>query len=350
MKKRIVKVGNVVIGKEDDIVIQSMTNIQTSKTKKNLNQIKTLFKLGCKLVRVSVDNFKDIKSLKKITINSPCPIIADIQYNPKLAIAAIEAGAKGIRINPANILDQNLFIKILRVAKIHKVAIRIGINTGSLKNNIKTDNQIINFLKKYIIICEKNNFFNLVLSLKSPSVEKTINLSLLANKLFNYPIHVGITEAGDITTATIRTTLLIRQLIMKKAINTFRISITDDPTIEPIIAKKILHECGVKQNLTNYISCPTCGRCKINLKKILKKIKKILDENPSNLIKVALMGCVVNGLNEVKKADIGFYGVNKKCHLYYKGESVGIMSTKKTIKKFKNLYIKLINQKNHLFF
>lgn len=336
-KTKKVKVGNITIGGNNDIVIQSMTNTKTSDITKTLKQIELLHKLGCQLVRVAVLDNNDAKALSKIVKQSKCPIVADIHFNAGFALQAIKAKVAKIRINPGNLNNLSEFQKIIIAAKNNCVAIRIGINTGSLPANIKTDSQIINLIKTYIACCEKNKFYDIILSIKSTSVNKTLTLNKLLAKNFKYPIHIGVTEAGDLKTSCVRSTLLVSKLLALKIGNTIRISISGDPYDEPIVAKVILRENGYHVNLTHLISCPTCGRCQVNLTKLLNEVKLIIDFDPKD-ITVAIMGCLVNGINESKNANIGIYGIKNKYIIYLDHKQIGIFNYDQTIKKFKTIY------------
>lgn len=338
-KTQKVKIGNIVIGGNNNIVVQSMTNTKTSDIDKTIKQINTLYKLGCKLVRVAVLDIQDAKALVKIVKLSKCPIIADIHFNANFALQAIKAKVAKIRINPGNLNNLKEFEQIIIAAKKNNVAIRIGINTGSLPKNIKTNTQIINLMKKYVNLCEKNEFYSIVLSIKSSDVNKTITLNKILAANFKYPIHIGATEAGEIKTSCVRSTLLISKLLSLKIGNTIRVSISGDPYDEPIIAKTILQENGYDVDLTRLISCPTCGRCQIDLMKLLNEIKLITDLKPKN-ITVAIMGCLVNGINEAKNTNIGIYGLKNKYVIYSNSKKIGIFNYNEVLKKFKSLYEK----------
>ncbi len=338
-KTKKIKVGNIVIGRTNNIVIQSMTKTKTSDIHKTIKQINLLNKLGSKLVRVAILDNQDAKALVKIVKLSHCPIIADIHFNANFALQAIKAKVAKIRINPGNLKNLNEFKQIIIAAKKNNVAVRIGVNAGSLPKNIKTNSQIINLIKKFVDICEKNKFYNIILSFKSSDTNKTLEINKLLAQQFKYPLHIGATEAGDIKTSCVRSTLLISKLLNLKIGNTIRVSSSNDPYDEVIIAKTILQENGFKVNLTHLISCPTCGRTQINLFKLLSEIKPIIDFNPKN-ITVAIMGCLVNGINESKNANIGIYGLKNKYVVYLRHKKIGIFNYSETINKFKSIYTK----------
>ncbi len=341
-KTKRVKVGNIIIGGQNKIVIQSMTNTKTANVSATLKQINELCKNGCELVRVAIFDEKDLHALSSIVKKAKCPIIADIHYNYKFAIESIKAGAKKIRINPGNISDQKQLIEIIECAKKHHATIRIGINSGSLPKNIKpTITNIVNVAVNWIKFFESRKFYDLVISLKSSDPVQTRKLYLLASNKIKYPLHLGVTEAGNKIDSAIKSTIGLHELIEKGIGDTIRISISGNPIIEPIIAKKILNACNLKQDIPNVISCPTCGRCLYEFDNVIKKIDLYLQSNPKS-VNVAVMGCSVNGIGECQNADIGVYGVSKnKCALMFKGKKIGIYNQTQIIKKFINLYNKL---------
>lgn len=338
-----IKIKDVVIGHSNQVIIQSMTNTKTSNINATIKQVNKLVSLGCKLVRVAIFDTNDLKGLKKIVNSVTCPIIADIHYNYQFAINAIINGAAAIRINPGNLQDLNQFLEIIKVAKECKTPIRIGLNTGSLPKDVKTNIQIINLMKKYVAFCEDNNFNLLVLSIKSTDVQKTIELNELLASTFSYPIHLGVTEAADLTISSIRSTIALSKLLQEGIGSTIRISISGEPYNEPIVAKILLDEIGIKQDITKIIACPTCGRCQYNFTQLYSKIKEFIDLNPNGKLTVAIMGCTVNGINEAKKADIGIFGVDKNHGiLYVKNKMIGKFSINELIDKFKEEYLKLM--------
>ena len=316
-KRTIANVGGIKIGLNNKIVIQSMANIKTSNFKSVINQINQLVSYGCELVRVSLLDDSDFIGLKEIIKQANCPIIADIQYNPEYAIKSIKCGVAGIRINPGNFLNIDKFVEIINQCKKYHVAMRIGINTGSLPNHIKTNMQIINYIKKYITICEKNKFTNIVLSIKSSNSSQTISLNKKLYSTFKYPIHIGVTEAGDLLTSTVRSSKVLSQLLSQKIGNTIRVSISGDPINEVKVAKLILQE------------------------KLLNKINDFIYQYPNNKISVAIMGCNVNGIKEVKNATIGIYGVNNKYVLCCKHKMIGMYNFDEVLKLFKKYYLEL---------
>ncbi len=333
------KAGNVQIGHQNKVVIQSMTNTKTGDFTKTLQQIKQLHHLGCELVRISILDIEDLKVIKKLVDNAPCPLIADIHYNYLFAIKCLEQGIQKIRINPDNIGTKEQLKEIIKYAKKYKATIRIGINEGSIKKKL-TVKQIINNLKNHIKFFEQNKFYDIVVSLKSSDPYKTEQLYLLASKTINYPLHLGVTEAGPKEDAIIKSTIGLSNLIKKGIGDTIRISISGNPLNEPIICKKLLNNLGLNQQIVNIISCPTCGRLLFSFEKLLNLVNEFCNANPKK-VNVAIMGCSVNGIEECKNADIGFYGLKNQCKLYFKGKDIGIYSENKIFNEFKKYYEKL---------
>lgn len=338
-KTKKVHVGNVTIGGQNKVVIQSMTNTKTSNVSDTLSQIQQLVKNGCELVRVAIFDEADLKGLKEICSKAICPIVADIHFNYLFAIKAIECGAKKIRINPGNISDKDQLKQIIKTANKYKVAIRIGINTGSLPKNVKpTVNNIINYAKQWIKFFEANKFTNLVISLKSSNPLLTEVLYINAATTIKYPLHIGVTEAGSIIDATMKSCIGLYDLLSNGYGDTIRISISGNPIQEPIIAKKLLKLAGIEQNLPNIIACPTCGRCQYSFDELLSKIETYVNTKPKELT-IAIMGCSVNGVGECKRANIGIYGVAKnKVMLTKDGKDLGVFSTNEALKQFINIY------------
>lgn len=334
-----VRVGNITLDNKR-YVIQSMTNTKTSSVGKTLKQIQQLYQLGCQIVRIAIIDEYDLNAIKKIVKKSPCPLIGDIQYDINLAIKAIEKGLAGVRINPGN-TPLNQLNKLLEVAKKHRAVIRFGINTGSLPKDIKTNSEIIALFRKYITYCGRQGFFNLVLSAKSTDLKRTIRLNQLLANNFQFPIHIGLTEAGPMETSVIRSTLALTPLIQKHIGSTIRISITGDPCMEPIVAKILLNELGYPQNMTNVIACPTCGRTNKNFYRLYPELMKFIYLNPKKNKIVAIMGCAVNGINEAKQADLGIFCNQDLLTVVSHQRMMGNDTYREGVKKFKRLYQEL---------
>ena len=285
-------------------------------------------------MRVSVVDTNDALAIKEIVQNISIPLVADIHFDYKLAILAMENGAKKIRINPGNIGSEENVKKVIDAAKKHGVAIRIGVNSGSMDKEIYNYDRklsaelMVASIEKYIKIFENYGFFDLVLSLKSTDVLETIEAYTLASKKFNYPLHIGITEAGIKEISTVRSCAGLAPLLYSGIGNTIRISITGNPEDEIKVAKALLHDLGLYNNYPTLISCPTCGRTEVNLEELSNKVSKFLETCNKN-ITVALMGCVVNGPGEAKNADIGLAGGKKEYVLFKKGQIIKKVSQDK---------------------
>lgn len=334
-----VKIKNITIGHQNKIVIQSMTNTKTSDVFSSLKQINELVKYGCEIVRVAIVDQDDLVGLKELVKVVNVPLVADIHYDPALAKGAILAGVDKIRINPGNFPNLTAFSEVIELCKKHHTAMRIGMNTGSLPFGVNTNEEIIGLIGKYIAICEQHHFDQIVLSIKDTDYKRTIELYELLAKNFAYPLHIGVTEAGDLYTSSVRSTLALSKLINQKIGDTIRISISGDPIQEVKLAKVLLQECGLDVNLTKFIGCPTCGRMGKRYFELLKIIKEFIDQNPKSNITVAVMGCTVNGVQESKKADLGIYCYDHEFVIYYHKKFIGKFSLELAIKEFKQLYM-----------
>ena len=324
-----IKIGNISLGGNNEVLIQTMCDIKTSHIKSVVKQIKKCEELGCNLIRVSVLDIKDAKAIKQIKKQISIPLIADIHFNYKLALLAINNGADKIRINPGNIKNKAQLIEIIEAAKKNNVAIRIGVNQGSiLDKKVIDEKTLVNLAIKYVHFFEKHNFHNIVISLKSSDPIKTYKSYMLISQKTSYPLHIGVTESGFDENGIIRSLSAIAPLLMNGIGNTIRISLSKDPFKEVLTARKLLNDLNLRHDLPTIISCPTCGRCEVsNTKNIAKKIEKYLMEHKIN-ITVSIMGCIVNGIGEGKESDIGLAG-GKNCYIIFKK---GI-TIKKTSKK-----------------
>lgn len=316
----IVKIKNIEMGGHNKILIQSMCNIKTEKVDEVVNQIHQLEKAGCDLIRVSVLDENDAYAIKDIVKQINIPLIADIHFSKKLALLAIENGAAKIRLNPGNIKNEDDVVEIIELAKKNNVAIRIGVNSGSVpkeiiqSNDLKMSSKImLDLLDNYIKIFEKHDFHNLVLALKSSSPLITLECYRQAARRYKYPLHIGVTESSIKDIGLIRSTIALAPLLMEGIGNTIRISLSDDPVEEIYAAKRLLHDLGLYKDYYTLISCPMCGRTTADTKDIATKVMGLLEQYKLN-ITVACMGCVVNGIGEGMQADLGI--ACAKLHTY----------------------------------
>lgn len=342
-KTKQIKIGNITLGGDNNVLIQSMCDIKTSNVKKVIKEINDCEKIGASLMRLSILDKKDALAIKEIKKNISIPLIGDIHYSDELALLAIENGIDKIRINPIN-TPRDKLISIINKANQYNVAIRIGLNEGSTTpegKNITSINGLVNLALKTIKFFEENNFFNLVISIKSSSPLKTIKIYEKLAKNTNYPLHIGVTESGFDDIGIIRSTIGLSNLLLKGIGNTIRVSLTQNPQLEVITAKRMLHDLNLHPNYPTIISCPTCGRCKVNnLNEIVNKITAYLEENNIN-IKIAIMGCIVNGIGESKNADIGIAGANHKFIIFKNRKII------KTVEE-NNLFNELVIEINKL--
>ena len=318
-----VKIGNTYIGGQSRILLQSMCSIKTERVQEVIEQINECAKLGADLMRVSVMDEKDASAIKKIMENISIPLIADIHFDPKLALLSISNGVSAIRLNPGNIEEKEDVVKIAEECKKRNVPIRVGVNAGSLSKDAKGDTlaeKLVYSAKKEIGLLEEIGFYDIVISLKASSVKDTIEAYELASKEFPYPLHLGLTEAGPKDIGLIRSVAALSPLLIKGIGDTIRISLSDDPKEEIKAEKRLLVDLGLRDGVT-LISCPTCGRTEVNLLPLVNEIEEYLEENPINK-KIAIMGCPVNGVGEAKDADIGIAGGKDSWTLFKKGKAI----------------------------
>ncbi len=322
---RTIHVGNIQIGGNNHIVIQSMCNIKTSNYNEVIKQILKLEEYGCEMVRVSILDEEDARALAQIKPMIHIPLVADIHFDYRLALLSIENGVDKIRINPGNIGCEENIKKVVDACKAKSIPIRIGVNSGSLEKDLLEQygvcaKAMIESAKRHIAILEKYHFYDIVLSLKSSSYQISKEAYEMASELFNYPLHIGITEPGPLIPGIIKTTLGLSEIIDKGIGSTLRISLSDDPIEEIKVAKQLL----LAKNLIcmpTLVSCPTCGRTQINLIQYVNQIEDYLYKMNKSL-KIAIMGCIVNGPGEAKDADIGIAGGNHCAVLFKKGQII----------------------------
>ncbi len=323
MKK--VQIGNVVIGSGEPIAVQSMTNVKTKDYEKCIEQIHSLENAGCDIIRVAIPDLESTKAVSKIKAQIKIPLVADIHFDYRLALECIENGVDKIRLNPGNIGSEDRICEVAKKALERNIPIRIGVNSGSIekdilkKHNGPTCEAMIESAKRHIAILNKFDFDNIVVSLKASDVINTIKVYELAHKELDYPLHLGVTEAGTYLSGTVKSSIAIGSLLEKKIGDTIRVSLTDDPINEVIVAREILKSLNMLKNAPTMVSCPTCARCNIDLISLAKKVEGYLCGVKKD-IKVAVMGCAVNGPGEAREADIGIAGGDGYGLIFKKGE------------------------------
>lgn len=322
LQTRAINVGGVQIGGQSKVVIQSMTNTKSKDVKATVEQINRLAEAGCEIIRIAILDMEDAKAVKDIRNNISIPLVCDIHFNPDFAIEAIKAGADKIRLNPGNIEDEDKIKEIVSLCKERNIPIRIGINAGSLNKKYEhSEEAMIESAKDHLRILEAMDFHDICLSFKSSDPLECIKAYQLAAKTFDYPLHLGVTEAGGLLNSTIKSSLALGNLLLDGIGDTIRISISDDPIEEIRVAKKLLRACNLKKDVANLISCPTCGRIQYDMLPIVKEMEEYID-NLDKDITVAIMGCPVNGPLEAKRADIGVAGGKDSAVLFKKGEII----------------------------
>ena len=338
-----IKIGDVFIGGANRLAIQSMTNTQTTDISATLNQIERLYKAGADLVRVSVPSPSSAKALKEITKNSPVPIIGDIHFNSKLAVAAIENGAAKIRINPTNMPQTKDIFQIVTAAKEYNVPIRLGFNAGSFTEGKEiTSIELADTALEYVKIVEDMGYNNLVLSVKSSNVSKTVNAYKQIAKRTEYPLHIGISEAGTRNLGIYKSVAGIGALLLLGIGDTIRVSLSADPVEEIEVAKKILRALNLTNDFVEVISCPTCARTSINVSEIAEAVEEATKDITVPM-KIAVMGCVVNGIGEGKGADFGIAGGKKISTLFKNGEIIKTVSNEDILKELMTLVEERLN-------
>lgn len=325
-KSSVVKVGNIKIGGLNPVVIQSMTNTDTRKPRETIAQIKKLVKAGCEIVRVAVLDDKAASKLREIRKGSPVPLVADIHFNYKYAIAALDAGFDKIRINPGNIGGEEKVKAVVSACKKKKASIRIGVNIGSLEEKAekkygRSAKAMAESAMHEIKLLEKHNFRDIIISMKASDVNRTVEAYRLLSKKVDYPFHLGITEAGTPKAGIIKSSVGLGILLSEGIGDTIRVSLTANPQEEVRVGWEILKALGIRNRGVNLISCPTCGRTQIDLIGLANKVEEALN-GVNKEITVAVMGCIVNGPGEAKEADIGVAGGMGAGILFKKGKVI----------------------------
>lgn len=333
-KSREIKIGNIKIGGNNSIAIQSMCSTKTSNIRATAAQISTLEKEGCEIIRVGVPDLASAKAIREIKKHIHIPIVADIHFDANLAIAAISSGADKIRINPANIPTEGL-AKIIAAAKCSRIPIRIGINSGSIRpfEEKITSTDLIREARKQIKFFESRNFHNLVISLKHTDVRETIKAYRAISKICNYPLHLGITEAGTLINGICKSAIAIGNLLLDGIGDTIRVSLAENPIQEIRAAKAILKALDLYKKEPTLIVCPTCSRCGIDIISLAHHLESHLSRIRKPL-RIALMGCAVNGPGEAKQADFAIIGGQRRGAIYSHGRLIKTVSEKNLLKEF----------------
>ena len=324
---RKIKIGNITIGGSNKVLIQSMCNIKTSKVDEVVRQINECALLGADLMRVSVLDMDDAKAIKEIVSKISIPLIADIHFDYKLAIESINSGVSAVRLNPGNIGSEENVRKVVKLCKEKQIPIRIGVNSGSIDKNVNNGTSIVKAKElvesaaRTIKILEDLDFYDIVISLKGSHVLETVEAYKLAAERFDYPLHVGITEAGPKDIGLIRSTAGLAPILLNGVGDTIRISLSDEPQEEVRACRRLLKDLEIRNDYPILISCPTCGRTQVNLVPLAKQVLKYLEDNHINKT-VAVMGCIVNGPGEAKRADIGCAGGKGQWVIFKKEEII----------------------------
>lgn len=328
-----VKLKNLELGGNSHIYIQSMCNTKTKDVLATVNQIKELEAQGCEIIRVAVLDKEDAYAIGDIVKQINIPLVADIHFDPELAIISIKQGVNAIRLNPGNIRNEEKIKEIVELAKAYSIPIRIGVNGGSLpKGTTLNAESMVEAAMHHVKILENLGFYDIVISLKASNIKLSREVYELASKTFPYPLHVGITEAGTAFSGLIKSAMGIEQILSLGIGNTIRVSLTDEPILEVRAAKEILNNLGLIKNVPYFTSCPTCGRTQYNMIPIAKEIENYL-YTVNKDIKVAVMGCAVNGPGEAREADLGVAGGIGEAILFKKGEVIRKIDEKDIIKE-----------------
>ncbi len=319
-----VKIGSLTIGGGEKILVQSMTNIKTEKVSEVISQINALAENGCDIVRLAVKDLADANAVKTIKKEVKVPLVADIHFDYKLAVKSIENGVDKVRINPGNIGSEENIKRVADCLKEYKIPVRIGSNTGSIEKEFlskygKNEISLVESALKNVYAFEKYGVENIVISTKASDVNLTVKAYRYLASKTSYPLHVGVTEAGTYENGIIKSSVGIGSLLLDGIGDTIRVSLTADPIKEPIIAKKILRSIGLEKDYVEVISCPTCGRTEYDSIGLAERIE-FLTKDIKKPLKIAVMGCVVNGPGEAKDCDLGIAGSKDFCVIFKRGE------------------------------
>jgi (E)-4-hydroxy-3-methylbut-2-enyl-diphosphate synthase len=337
-KTKTIKIGSVKIGSSAPVVVQSMTKVPTVDIGRCVRQINRLVQAGCQLVRVAVPRRADTEAFARIVGKVNVPLIADVHFSAERAVEAIEAGAAKVRLNPGNIKKRKDILRIIDVAKMHKTAIRVGVNEASIrdlkKQSVPSERRValmLKEMKKYVRLFEDRHFARLVLSAKSSDVFRTIEINRRMAETFDYPLHLGLTHAGLPEDAAVPSAVALGTLLAEGIGDTIRVSAAGDPVKEVQIARQILDALGLQERSSpELIVCPTCGRAEIDVVKLARRVEKAL-RRVDKPLRVAVMGCVVNGPGEAADAELAICAARNKAYIYRNGRRLSIVPEEKII-------------------
>ncbi len=320
-----IRLGGIALGGNSSVKIQSMTTTKTADVESTLAQIAALQNAGCEIVRVAVADEADALAIKAVKGDCKIPLVADIHFSPKLAVMAIESGADKVRINPGNIGGEKEIKMVADCIKAHKIPVRVGANTGSIEKNFlekygKSAEALVESALYNVGILEKFGVNDIVISVKASDVKLTVDSYRLLSQKTQYPLHLGVTEAGTTESGIVKSAVGIGSLLLDGIGDTIRVSLTDNPVQEIYAAQNILRACGLDEDFVEVVSCPTCGRCAWDSMILANKVTEFVRPYKKRA-KIAVMGCVVNGPGEAKDADIGIAGGNGSCLIFKKGEA-----------------------------
>ncbi len=340
-----IKIGKLILD-GSFIPIQTMIKNSIKNTELTLQKIDRLSKMGCDIIRVAVPDRESALMLRSIVDNSPIPVVADIHFDYRLALTAIESGVHKVRINPGNLGDEGRVRKIIDAARAAQIPVRIGINCGSLPEHILKKNPymsnvelMLESAREELEHFKKNNFENIVLSFKSSNVMDTINVNRIAKIEFGYPLHIGVTEAGDFIDGAVKNTAGLSVLLLEGIGDTIRVSLTSSEENEILIGRKILESIGRREPEIEIVSCPTCGRTEANIENIVVSLKSRIDFSKKTVkpVKIAVMGCVVNGIGESKDADFGVACGRDKSILFKNGKKLKVIKNNAILDELLNI-------------
>lgn len=337
-RAKVIKIGEKKIGGNEKIAVQSMLNVPSYDIENNVKEAIRLQNAGCDILRIAIPDMDSIKLIPAIKEKITIPLVADIHFDYKLAIESVAAGIDKVRINPGNIGDESKVKQVADICRVHNVPIRIGVNSGSIEKSIlvkyghPTANALCDSALYHASLLEKYGFYEIVLSLKSSNVQTMVQAYRTIAEKCDYPLHLGVTEAGTKKLGIIKSSIGIGSLLLDGIGDTIRVSLTADPAEEIYAAHDILKTIGIEKKGVEFISCPTCGRTKINVINLAKKVEDKLQNLDKN-IKIAIMGCAVNGPGEAKEADIGIAGGNGEGLIFKKGEIIRKVKEKDLVKE-----------------